>query len=72
MTNGSNGMAAIKRMQSNVAGNMNFASKACPIVSECRDVSQGIAKGDFVNAGANAGLLGLYASSFGSAGGKVA
>ena len=74
VTNGSQGMAAIKRMQSNVAGNLNFASKACPIISECRDMSQGIARGDFAQVGANVGLLGLYASTCGggSAGGKLA
>jgi len=54
-----------------MTSNINLASRACPIIAECRDVSQGIAKGDFVNAGVNAGLLGLYSSQLGSAGSKV-
>lgn len=64
-------MGALKKMQSNAVGNLNLGSKTCAIISECRDVSQGIAQGDFVNAGVNAGLLGLYATPAGSAGGKV-
>ena len=54
-----------------MTSNINLASKACPVVAECRDVSQGIANGDFINAGVNAGLLGLYSSQLGSAGSKA-
>lgn len=34
-------------MANNASANLNGASKMCPIVSECRDVGEGIAAGDF-------------------------
>ena len=40
---------------------MDLGSKGCPIVSECRNVAQGIAQGDYKNAALNGGLLSLYA-----------
>ena len=33
----------LKKMSSNVKDNLNKGSQACPVVGECRDISQGIA-----------------------------
>ena len=35
-------------------------SRTCPIINECRDAMQGVAKGDFSKAVLNNGLLALY------------
>ena len=44
----------------NAAANLGGGSKACPIVSECRDAGEGVAQGDLKSAAANAALLAFY------------
>ena len=36
---------------------MDIGSKACPVVSQCRDVGQGIVQGAFGSSALNAGVL---------------
>ena len=58
--------SGVKRFMHNSASNFRSASQATPIVSECSDLNQGIASGDFKKVGLNAGVLALGAISGGS------
>ena len=49
----------IAKLTPKAVQNLNAGSKACPIVSECRDIAQGIAQGDLNKASYNAGVLAL-------------
>jgi len=48
------------------AHNLNIGSKVCPIVSQCRDVAQGLVSGDFNKVALNSSVLALSAISSGS------
>lgn len=52
---------AEKILGNNSAHNLGTGSRACPIVSECRDVAAGISQGDFTQVALNAGVLALGA-----------
>ena len=54
-------------MTENAASNLDEGSKACPVLSECRDLGQGIAERDFRKVVYNGGLLGFYAAQFAGA-----
>ena len=43
--------------------NLKTGSGACPLVSECKDIAQGIAQENYSKAALNAGLIALSASA---------
>ena len=53
----------VDKMSRNMGNNIDAGSKTCPLVSECRNVAQGISQGDLKNVAVNGGLLSLYAVS---------
>ena len=46
---------------------MDFGSQQCLVSTECRNIIEGIAQGDFQNIVLNAGVLAFTVSSMGSA-----
>ena len=67
ITNGAGAQCPLKmigkqntQLGSNSYHQLDFASKACPVASECRDFGEGIAQGDFNQAAAGAGMLAMY------------
>ena len=38
---------ALSKLAKNSASNIDLGSKTCPLVSECRDVGEGVVQGDF-------------------------
>ena len=59
--------SGIRKFTDNATQNLKHGSKSTPIVNECRNVTEGIAKGDFVKAGVNAGIVGATAKLAGVA-----
>jgi len=55
-----------QKLKSNVSKNISSGAKAMPVVSECRNVAEGISTGDFKKAAMNGGILSFYATSAGS------
>lgn len=53
----------------NASNALDYGSKTCPALSECRDMAAGIASGDLNNSAFNAGLLALYCVAGASNGG---
>ena len=49
-------------MGENLAG----GSRVCPLVTEFRDIADGLASGDFRKAAFNTGLVGLYVVPLGN------
>ena len=45
---------------------MNYCSQATPIVSEIRNITEGLTQGDFTKAAVNTGILGASAALSGS------
>ena len=53
----------MKNFSMNARSNLYCGSKVCPIISECSDLSQGIAQGDLYTTIKNAGVLSLSSST---------
>jgi len=53
----------MKTLAKNSLQNIGDGSKSFPLISECRDVLEGIAQGDFSKIALNAGILALAGKS---------
>ena len=47
----------LNKVSQNGGRNFQLASKSVAGASECKDIAEGIAKGDFIQAGVNGGLF---------------
>ena len=57
----------VQQMGRNTALSLDKGSKTCPIISECRNLGEGVTLGDSNQFALNAGLLAVYALPVGSA-----
>jgi len=63
------GHMSVRNLSTNVANNMGFASRNTAILTEIRNVSEGIAEGSFKRVAVNTGLLAATAAVGGAQGG---
>ena len=64
-TNGLERISAIaEKMNENISLNLDKGSKACPMISECRDIVKGIEQGDMNEAISLGALLFIYTLTF--------
>ena len=63
---------SINKLAANSGQNLTNGANSCPIVSETRDLAQGIASGDFKKASLNAGILSAALVSGAGGAGKMA
>ena len=68
--NAGNGARPTNTLARNAVSNLDAATNGCPVVSECKNMIEGVAKGDFKKAATNGGLLSLYSLASGAAGGS--
>ena len=64
-----NGSGLTNTLAKNVASNLDAATNGCPVISEAKNMVEGVAQGDFTKAAKNGGVLGLYSLASGAAGG---
>ena len=57
---------SMKSLAQNSLANLDIGSKSFPLISECRDVIEGIAQGDLSKIALNAGILALTTVQGGS------